>query len=49
MVGAQKVIINLWYMLLYALRTHIDYLFLENFYAELRKVVKKVSNFFIFP
>ena len=49
MVGTRKLIINLWFRLMCALRAHISYLFLKIFYAELKKAVKKFSNFFTFP
>ena len=33
---------------MYALKVHINYLFLKKIYAKLKKVVKKDSNFFQF-
>jgi len=33
---------------MYALRAHINYLFLEKFYAKLKKLLKKVVTFSFF-
>ena len=45
MVGTQKLIINLWFKLMNALRAHIIYLFLKKFYTELKKAVKMLVTF----